>query len=224
MAEPSPTEHAVRQALIEQLAAAVAAGERVLAEWDAVSDSLCDADHWPLDEHYDLRQQQRDAEMWAQFAPFLDHGPALVAHAVETLRLLAPGDRADGRWAYRLRMLREALEGGARVQADFEAVTGALVPDHPRAEAAFARGVTERNAEGWHYALTWMENGEALVEIARAEQALHGRPDRSERSAQAQAAHARSPHAIRQSAPVTGVSAAAPPFDALGHDRPPRSR
>ncbi|MEU9342020.1 hypothetical protein AB0D74_12480 [Streptomyces sp. NPDC048278] len=224
MAEPSPADPAVRQALIEGLAAAVAAGERVLAEWDAVSDSLCDADHWPLDERYDLRQQQRDAAMWTQFAPFLDHGPALVTNAEETLPLLAPGDRMDGRWAYRLRMLREALEGGARVQADFEAVTGALLPDHPRAEAAFARAVAERNAEAWHYALTWTENGEALVEIARAEQALRGRQDGAERSAQSQAAHARSPHAIRQSAHVTTVSTAAPPLNAPRHERPTRSR
>ncbi|MGW7540004.1 hypothetical protein ACWGKQ_02625 [Streptomyces sp. NPDC054770] len=139
---------AVREARIEQVAVAVVAGERVLAEWDAISDSLCDADHWPLDERYDLRQQRRDAEMWAVFAPFFDHGPALVAHAVETLPILEPQDRMDGRWAYRLRLLREALEGGARVQADFEFVTGVLVPGHPRAEAAFAKAVAERDAEG----------------------------------------------------------------------------
>ncbi|WP_053084668.1 hypothetical protein [Streptomyces viridochromogenes] len=216
--------HAVRQARIEQLAVSVAAGERVLAEWDAVSDSLCDADHWPLDERYDLRQQQRDAEMWALFAPFLDHGPALVAHAEETLPFLDPEDRVDRRWPYRLRMLGEALEGGARVQAGFEAVAGALLPDHLRAEAAFTEAVVERNAEGWHYSLTWMENGDALVEIARAERDLRGHPDRSQRSARAQAARARSPHALRQPVATTAASAAAAPPGLLAHDRVRRSR
>ncbi|MCI3270608.1 hypothetical protein [Streptomyces cylindrosporus] len=214
-------EQAVRAARVEQVAVAVAAGERVLAEWDAISDSLCDAGHWPLDERYGLRQQQRDAEMWALFAPFLDHGPALVAHAEETLPFLDPQDRAEGRWPYRLGVLREALQGGARVQADFEFVTGALLPDHPRAGAAFARAVVERNAEGWHYSLTWMENGGVLVEMARAER---GRPVSSQQSAQVQAARARSPHAVGQSPAMTAVSAATAPPGLLAQDRVRRSR
>ncbi|MGW1611676.1 hypothetical protein ACWCQZ_20035 [Streptomyces sp. NPDC002285] len=214
-------DQAVRAARVEQVAVAVAAGERVLAEWDAVSDSLCDADHWPLDERYDLRQQQRDAEMWALFAPFLDHGPALVAHAEETLPFLDPQDRADGRWPYRLRVLREALEGGAHVQADFEFVTGALLPDHPRAGAAFAKAVAERNAEGWHYSLTWMESGGVLVEMARAE---CGRPVSSQQSAQVQAARTRSPHTVGQGIATTAVSVTAVPPGLLAHDRVRRSR
>lgn len=214
-------EQAVRQVQIEQLAAAVNAGERVLAEWDAVSDSLCDADHWPLDERYDLRQRRRDAEMWAQFAPFLDYGPALVARAEETLPLLDPDDRAEGRWPYRLRVLREVLEGAARVQAEFEAVADALVPEHPRAEAALAKAVTERDAEGWYYAVTWMENGGVLVEMARAER---GQQDRPARSTRAEAARARSPHVVPRSAPRAVVSAAAPPPGVSGHGRRSRSR
>ncbi|MFE0256907.1 hypothetical protein [Streptomyces sp. NPDC059010] len=217
-------ERAVREARIEQVAVAVAAGERVLAEWDAISDSLCDADHWPLDERYDLRQQQRDAEMWAVFAPFLDHGPALIAHAVKTSAVLDPEDRVDGRWAYRLRVLREALKGGTRVQADFKFVTGALLPDHPHAEAALAKAVVERNAEGWHYALTWMESGGVLVEMARAEQALRRRTDRPQQSAQAQAARARSPYAASLRAAPTTVSTTAAPPGLLAPDRGRRSR
>ncbi|WP_159401321.1 hypothetical protein [Streptomyces maremycinicus] len=217
-------EAAVREARVEQVVMAVDAGERALAEWDAISDSLCDADHWPLDERYGLRQQQRDAEMWALFAPFLDHGPALVAHAEETLPLLDPEDRADGRWPYRLRVLREALEGGARVQADFEAVTGALLPDRPRAEAALAKAVVERNAEGWHYSLTWMENSGALVEMARAERGLRGHPHRPQQSAQVQAARARSPHATRQSVATAAVSTAEASHGLVPRDRVRRSR
>ncbi|MFJ8795108.1 hypothetical protein [Streptomyces sp. NPDC102462] len=214
-------EQAVRAARVEQVAVAVAASERVLAEWDAISDSLCDTDHWPLDERYDLRQQQRDAEMWALFAPFLDYGPALVAHAEEMLPFLDPQDRAEGRWQYRLRVLREALEGGARVQADFEFVTGALLPGHPRAGAALAKSVVERNAEGWHYSLTWMESSGVLVEMAQAER---GRPVRSPQSAQVQAARARSPHTVGQSVTTTAVSATTVPPGLLAHDRVRRSR
>ncbi|MGW3649222.1 hypothetical protein [Streptomyces sp. NPDC000878] len=47
-------EQAVRHVRIEQLATAMTAGERILTEWDSVSDSLCDADHWPHDERYGL--------------------------------------------------------------------------------------------------------------------------------------------------------------------------
>lgn len=216
-------EQAVHQARIEHLAESVAAGERALAEWDAVSDSLCDADHWPLDDRYGLRQQQRDAEMWAQFAPFLDHGPALLSHAEAALPLLDPPDRAAGRWPYRLRVLRDALDGGARVQADFQVVADALVPGHPRAKEVFDRAVVERNAEGWDCSLTWMENAGALVEMSRAEQALQRGSEGLKRSAQAKAASARSPLAARESAAPVQESASRP-VDRRGHDRRPRLR
>ncbi|MEV0372590.1 hypothetical protein AB0I10_22615 [Streptomyces sp. NPDC050636] len=216
-------EQAVHQARIEHLADSVAAGERALAEWDAVSDSLCDADHWPLDDRYGLRQQQRDAEMWAQFGPFLDHGPALLAHAEETLPLLDARDRAAGRWPDRMRAVRGALEAGARVQADFRATSDALLPDHPRSKAAFAEAVAERNAEGWDCALTWMQNAGALVDMARAERALQRGAERSSRSARAEAARARSPLAARESPAATEASATLPPAGRIGRDRRPRS-
>ncbi|WP_435244440.1 hypothetical protein [Streptomyces sioyaensis] len=216
-------EHAVHQARIEHLAESVAAGERALAEWDAVSDSLCDDDHWPLDDRYGLRQQQRDAEMWAQFASFLDHGPALLAHAEEILPFLDARARAAGRWPDRLRAARGALEAGARVQADFQVVAEALLPDHPRAKEVFDRAVVERNAEGWDCALTWMENAGALVDMARAEQALPSSPAGLKRSAQAEAARARSPLAARESAAPVQESASRL-VDRRGHDRRPRSR
>ncbi|MFJ1602545.1 hypothetical protein ACIOHS_04110 [Streptomyces sp. NPDC088253] len=82
----------------------------------------------------------------------------------------------------------------------------------------------ERNAEGWHYSLTWMENGGALVEMARAERALRGHPHRSQQSAQVQAARARSPHATRQSGATTAMCHAAAPPGLLPLDRARRSR
>ncbi|MDX3099094.1 hypothetical protein PV417_32120 [Streptomyces sp. ME19-03-3] len=222
-------QEAVRETRLSQVAKSVAAGQRVLAEWDAVSDSLCDADHWPLDERYGLRQQVRDAEMWAQFAPFLEHGPALVAHAEQTLPLLDPAERAAGHWAYRLRSLREALEGGTRVQAEFHVVAEALLPDHPRSKAVFADAVAMRNAEGWHYPLTWMDNAGVLVDIARADKAPPPpttRPLRAQqvRSTRAEAALSWSPHAARQITAAIEKNAGPPAIRFFNSNRPPRSR
>lgn len=222
-------QEAVRETRLSQVAKSVAAGQRVLAEWDAVSDSLCDADHWPLDERYGLRQQVRDAEMWAQFAPFLEHGPALVAHAEEELPLLDPTERAAGRWAYRLRTLREALDGGAQVQAEFQVVAEALLPDHPRSKAVFADAVAMRNAEGWHYTLTWMDNAGVLVDIARADKAPPAPPTRplleqQVRSTRAEAARSWSPHAARQITAAIEKNAGPPAIRFFNSSRPPRSR
>ncbi|MFE7318264.1 hypothetical protein ACFU7T_34985 [Streptomyces sp. NPDC057555] len=214
---------AVHQARIEHLAVALAAGEHVLAEWDAVSNSLCDADHWPLDDRYGLRQQQRDSEMWAQFAPFLDYGPALLAHAEETLPLLDPTGPDAGRWRYRLRVLSDTLDAGAQVEANLQFVADALVPDHPGAKEVFDRAIAERNAEGWDCALTWMDNAGALVDLARAEQRLGRSPKGLKQSAQAGTARARSPLASRKSAAATKESAPRR-GDLPGYDRRPRSR
>ncbi|ORT59151.1 hypothetical protein [Streptomyces sp. CB03238] len=222
-------QEAVRETRLSQVAKSVAAGQRVLAEWDAVSDSLCDADHWPLDERYGLRQQVRDAEMWVQFAPFLEHGPALVAHAEQALPLLDPAERAAGHWTYRLRSLREALTGGTRVQAEFQVVAEALLPDHPRSKAVFADAVSMRNAEGWHYALTWTDNAGVLVDMARAEKALPTPPPRPlrvrpARSVRAEAARAWSPHAARQITTAIETNAGPPAIRFFNSSRPPRTR
>jgi hypothetical protein len=48
--------------------------------WDAVSDSICDADGWPLDDKvYGDGKVKRDAEAWKHAEVFLDHGPAVLA-------------------------------------------------------------------------------------------------------------------------------------------------
>ncbi|MFF4180214.1 hypothetical protein [Streptomyces sp. NPDC001750] len=222
-------QQAVRESQLSQVAKSVAAGQRVLAEWDAVSDSLCDADHWPLDERYGLRQQVRDADMWTQFAPFLQHGPALVAHAEQSLPRLDPAEHAAGHWTYRLRNLREALVGGARVQAEFRVVAEALLPDHPRSKAVFTDAVAMRNAEGWHYALTWMDNAGVLVDMARVEKALPTPPPRPLceeriRSVRAEAARARSPHTARQITAAIEANAGPLAIRCFNSTRPPRSR
>ncbi|EDY48253.1 hypothetical protein [Streptomyces clavuligerus] len=185
-----------------RLAASVEAGEKVLADWDAVSDSLCDADGWALDDRYDLRKQQRDADMWTLFAPYLDEGTALLVPAEDILPGLNQGQRFEQRWDQRLRTLREALDGGRRVHDEWLAVENALVPGHPRTDEVRAEALVERNAEGWHYSLTWTENADALVEIARAAEPLAGPILQESRTLRAQAALARSPQ--------TGLSTPAP--------------
>ncbi|MEW1551637.1 hypothetical protein [Streptomyces tsukubensis] len=192
-----------------RLAASIEAGEKVLADWDAVSDSLCDGEGWPLDDQYGVRQQQRDADMWTQFAPYLTDGTALIVPAEDILPDLDQGERLKHRWDQRLRALRECLDGGRRVHDTWLAVENALVPGHPRTGEVRARALAERNAEGWHYALTWNENASALVEIARAAKPLAG-PGPSP-SLRAEAALARSPQtglpapsAVSSPAPSTG--------------------
>ncbi|MFZ3572299.1 hypothetical protein ACOKM5_35815 [Streptomyces sp. BH097] len=214
-----------------RLSSTAAAGERILADWDAVSDSLCDGDGWPLDDRYDLRQQQRDAQMWAQFEPYLREGPPLLAHAEASLARFEPEDQVATRWPYRLRVLREALAGGALVQDEFECVSEALLPDHPAFQETWERAVALRNAEGWHYALTWLERADVLTEIAESERALAMHPgqlcaEQSLPHQRPEAARAWSPGALQHiNAAIESSatrSATAQPFRRT--DAPPRSR
>ncbi len=66
------------------------------AAWDAVSDSLCDADGWPLDDKvYGDGKAKRDAEAWKHAEVFLDHGPEVLAG----VRAAADGcPTKDRRW------------------------------------------------------------------------------------------------------------------------------
>ncbi len=65
-----------------------------------------------------------------------------------------------------------------------------VLADHPRGEEALRRLEILRNAEGWHYALTWADNADVLVEI---DQATGSTPAAGRaRTAQAEAARARS--------------------------------
>ncbi|MER7050458.1 hypothetical protein [Streptomyces jumonjinensis] len=204
-----------------RLAASVEAGEKVLADWDAVSDGLCDAEGWPLDDRYGLRQRQRDADMWAQFAPYLTEGTALIVPAEDVLPDLDQDQRLEHRWDQRLRALREVLDGGRRVHDAWLSVENALVPGHPRTEEVRSRALAERNAEGWHYALTWTENASALVEIAQAAQPLAGPDPEASRALRTEAARSRSPHAAHLPGhapePAENVPAAVP---AVRHQRP----
>ncbi|WTL37243.1 hypothetical protein OG244_02580 [Streptomyces brevispora] len=56
------------------LASAAAGINEAPDTWAAVSDSLCDADGWPLDDKvYGDGKVKRDAEAWMHAEVFLDH-------------------------------------------------------------------------------------------------------------------------------------------------------
>ncbi|WP_405852442.1 hypothetical protein OG361_06945 [Streptomyces sp. NBC_00090] len=108
-------------------------------------------------------------------------------------------------------------------------VAEALLPDHPRSKAAFADALAMRNAEGWHYSLTWVDNASVLVDMARAERALPApaaRPNRGQqvRSARAEAARSWSPHAARQITAAIETNVGPPAIRFFNSSRPPRSR
>ncbi|ATW48211.1 hypothetical protein [Streptomyces peucetius] len=86
-----------------------------------------------------------------------------------------------------------------------------------------------RNAEGWHYSLTWMDNAGVLVDIARADKAPPAPPTRPlraqrVRSTRAEAARSWSPHAARRITAAIEKNAAPPTIRFFNSSGPPRSR
>lgn len=202
-----------REALLAAIPEATARGHQALADWDAVSDSLCDENHEPLDERYDIRQHQRDAEAWAAFEPFLDHGPQLLAQAEEDLRALHqdyenPDINTIARRRSQLTALHNAVEAGRKERAAWEYANEMILRHHPRGPEFRRRAEILRNAEGWHYAITFADNADVLVEI---DQATRARPAAGRaRAAQAEAARSRST--------TTATPTTSPP--ATAHQRP----
>ncbi|MFG3255289.1 hypothetical protein [Streptomyces sp. NPDC048172] len=183
-----------RESLLAALPEAAERGRKALEDWDAVSDSLCDENHEPLDERYDVRQHQRDAEAWAAFESFLDHGPELLAQAETDFRALHQSDgppdwEAIARRRHQLAELRHAVEGGRAERAAWEGANEVILPG-PEGDELRRRMEISRNAEGWHYTITFADHADVLVEI---DQAIRQRADSGDaRTAQANAARARS--------------------------------
>ncbi|MEU5833032.1 hypothetical protein ABZ820_04980 [Streptomyces diacarni] len=185
----------IRESLLAAIPEATARGRKALEDWDAVSDSLCDANHEPLDERYDTRQHQRDAEAWAAFEPFLDHGPELLAQAEMDFHALHqdyenPDFETIRRRRSQLTALHHAVEGGRRERDTWQYADEMILRDHPRGPEFRHRAEILRNAEGWHYALSFAYNADVLVEIDQATRARAGAG--RGRTAQAEAARARS--------------------------------
>jgi len=189
-----PLDPTNRESLLAAIPGAAARGRKALEDWDAVSDSLCDENHEPLDERYDVRQHQRDAEAWNAFEPFLDHGPELLAQAEEDFRALHQDDENPdfetiARRRSQLTALHEAVEGGRQERAAWKYADEMILRDHPRGPEFRRRAEILRNAEGWQHALTFADNADVLVEIDQATRARAGAGHG--RTAQAEAARAR---------------------------------
>ncbi|NED88039.1 hypothetical protein G3I76_49160, partial [Streptomyces sp. SID11233] len=77
---PEPADEHSWTRHVPALAAAAESITRASDAWDAVSDSLCDEDGWPLDEtRYADRKVRRDAEAWAGVETFLAHGDEVLS-------------------------------------------------------------------------------------------------------------------------------------------------
>lgn len=161
---------AVARIRLPALADALGGAAQAEADWDAVSDSLCDSDGQPLDEAaYGEGQRQRDAAAWLNLQTFLFHGPAVLADGHAALPALVLDPAVAEQWRWRLGALQAALDGGLRIHAEWEAT-------HPRPvnrwdageQQRYAAAVAERDAEGWTYASEFIAHGPVLLDIARA--------------------------------------------------------
>jgi hypothetical protein len=164
---------AVEAVRVPALGEAHRLAQQALDDWDAVSDSLCDAAGIPLDEDaYGARQVRRDAEAWEPFETFLFHGPAAIGHAKAALTTLPLPASTAARWEYRLRSLAAALTEGTSIRDEWESRLAAVLDQQvgPDRWVAFNEGLAERNAEGWYAVTIFMDHAPVLQAIADAEQ------------------------------------------------------
>lgn len=205
---------------IPALASAVAGIRQASDAWDAVSDSFCDTDGWPVDEQgYEDGKVKRDAEAWRHVEVFLDHGPEVLAG----VRAAARGaDYVEGPISEDLRWLRgidATLEHAGKLQREWDQVMALMDASMPGSRKLYeSRAEEERNADGWHYADELAIRGPALV---RAADYLAGRADseQSVRTERARVALARS-----ASGPRGALPASPPALAASGPPVPGRSR
>jgi hypothetical protein len=142
-----------------------------LDDWNAVSDSFCDEQGFPLDEDaYGIRQAQRDAEAWLPFETFLFHGPAAIEQAKTNLAALTPPPGHAKRWSQDLRALTGALAEGIRIRDEWESrlVTVLDHRDDPDRWLAFKEAIDARNADGWSAVIAFMDHGPVLHAIEEA--------------------------------------------------------
>ncbi|SDP31878.1 hypothetical protein [Actinacidiphila guanduensis] len=167
--------------------------QEALAEWDAISDSLCDEHGVPLDEDaYGARQVQRDAEAWTPFETFLFHGPAAIHDAQAALTTLTFPATTTGRWSHQLRELNGALAEGTRIRDDWDTYLADILNHRtgPGRWRAFNNALETRNAEAWHAITTFIDFTPVLHAIHDAER--QQAQERKVSAARAAAARARS--------------------------------
>ncbi|WP_420822698.1 hypothetical protein [Streptomyces atratus] len=219
---PATTDHLAWRQHVPALASAAAGIKRASDAWDAVSDSFCDHDGWPIDEKgYADGKVKRDAEAWKHVEVFLAHGPEVLAG----VRAAASGaDYVEGPISEDLRRLRgidTTLERAGQIRHEWDQVMALMDASLPGSREIYASRAEEiRNSEGWHYADELSFQGPAL---ARAGDYLANRvnPDQPSQTERAQVALARSTSGNRGAPPV---SPPAPPASNPTAPRRSRSR
>ncbi|MBK3534793.1 hypothetical protein JHN55_28450 [Streptomyces sp. MBT56] len=178
---------------VPALAAAATGIGQASDAWDAVSDSFCGTDNWPIDEKgYADGKVKRDAEAWKHVEVFLAHGPEVLAG----VRAVASGaDYVEGPISEDLRRLRgidTSLERAGQIRHEWDQVLALMDASQPGSREMYASRAEEiRNSEGWHYADELSYQGPAL---ARAGDYLANRVDTDQppQTERAQVALARS--------------------------------
>ncbi|AVV47541.1 hypothetical protein C6376_17555 [Streptomyces sp. P3] len=162
-------------------------------QWDAVSDSYCDEDGWPVDETgYADGKVARDATAWEHVETFLAHGPEVLAGVRAAAQ---PADYLDGPISadlLRLRGIDSVLERAGEIRREWDQVIALMEGSMPGSRELYEERAREiRNSEGWHYAdeLSYSE-----AALARAADHLTDRiaVDQSAHTGRVQAALARS--------------------------------
>ncbi|MFD6347083.1 hypothetical protein ACFWF9_20485 [Streptomyces roseolus] len=217
---PAATDHLAWRRHIPALASAAAGIRQASDAWDAISDSFCDADGWPIDEQgYGDGKVKRDAEAWRHVEVFLDHGPDVLAGVRAAARST---DYVEGPVSEDLRWLRgidATLEHAGRLQREWDQILVLMDASMPGSRKLYeGRAKEERNADGWHYADELAIRGPALV---RAATHLVGRADaeQSVRTERARVALARSASGPRGALPAPPPAPAAPSPPVPGRSR-----
>ncbi|MGW3557619.1 hypothetical protein ACWDNT_09655 [Streptomyces sp. NPDC000963] len=188
------------------LASAAAGINHASNAWDAVSDSFCGMDGWPVDEKgYADGKAKRDAEAWKHVEVFLDHGPEVLAG------VRAAADSADyvegpiSEDLYRLRGIDTTLGRAGRLRHEWDQIMVLMEGSQPGSLQLYQESAEEhRNAEGWHYAHELSDQGPALVRAAEylADRTDAERPSHAERARVALSRSARGNRRVPSDAPA----------------------
>ncbi|WP_052440953.1 hypothetical protein [Streptacidiphilus anmyonensis] len=202
---------ALWQVRVRALTAAANGIEEALAAWDAVSESLCDEQGWPLDDAaYSAGKITRDARAWEHVETFLALGPDVLA---DVRSLLVDDDRVAGPFSEDLRRMAgidTTLARTAAIREEWEQVTALMEGIMPGLTVADAAEIAAaRNEDGWAYAHELTRNGRALASAA-AKLSERVKTQGSPRSQRTQAALLRSAKAPAAPAPGTTPSSASP--------------
>lgn len=143
--------------------------QQATAAWDAVSDSYCDADGWPVDvTGYEEGKVARDAAAWKHVETFLAHGPEVHAGIRACLTAddyLAGPIRED---LQRLRGLDTVLTRASAIHREWEEVAAIIATAPPSSRETYLGRARElRNEDGWHYADELASSGAALARAAQ---------------------------------------------------------